>query len=106
MNVVTGATGYIGGALARALADRDGEGSVRGVFHQRRAFFENPASNGSRATSWTGIPSLLPSGAPASCFTWRRWFRSTPGWRIRSGPRPWSAPEMSSRPRSSAEYGA
>ena len=42
MNVVTGATGYIGGALARALADRDGAGSVRGVFHQRRAFFEEP----------------------------------------------------------------
>ena len=42
MNVVTGATGYIGGALARALAARDGEGSVRGVFHQRRAFFEKP----------------------------------------------------------------
>ncbi len=42
MNVVTGATGFIGGVLTRALADRDGEGSVRGVLHQRGPWFENP----------------------------------------------------------------
>ena len=36
MKVVTGATGYIGSVLARALIHRDGAGSVRGVFHERR----------------------------------------------------------------------
>ena len=40
MNVVTGAAGYIGGVLARALVDRDGMGSVRGVFHQSRPGIE------------------------------------------------------------------
>lgn len=42
MNVVTGATGFIGGVLARALVDRDGKGSVRGVFHRRRPWFAEP----------------------------------------------------------------
>ena len=42
MNVVTGATGFIGGVLTRALVDRDGEGSVRGVIHRRRPWFEDP----------------------------------------------------------------
>ena len=40
MRVVTGATGYIGGVLARALADRNGEHAVRGVFHRKRGFSE------------------------------------------------------------------
>ena len=43
MNVVTGATGFIGGVLTRALADRDGKGSVRGVSHRRWSWFEEPS---------------------------------------------------------------
>jgi nucleoside-diphosphate-sugar epimerase len=33
VNVVTGATGYLGGALVRALADRGD--AVRGIFHRQ-----------------------------------------------------------------------
>ena len=40
MKVVTGATGYIGGVLARALADRGD--SVRAVFHKRPGFVREP----------------------------------------------------------------
>ena len=40
MKVVTGATGYIGGVLVRALADRGD--SVRAVFHERPGVFEAP----------------------------------------------------------------
>lgn len=40
VNVVTGATGFIGGVLARALAGRDG--SVRGVLHERPPWFDEP----------------------------------------------------------------
>ena len=40
MNVVTGATGYIGGVLTRALVNRDG--SVRGVRHRRQPWFDEP----------------------------------------------------------------
>lgn len=40
MNVVTGATGYIGGVLTRALIKRDG--SVRGVLHERQPWFSEP----------------------------------------------------------------
>lgn len=42
LNVVTGATGFIGGVLTRALADRDGKGSARGVVHHRKPWFEEP----------------------------------------------------------------
>lgn len=38
MKVVTGATGYIGGVLVRALADRGDR--VRAVFHERSGIFE------------------------------------------------------------------
>ena len=40
MRVVTGATGYIGGVLVRALADRGD--AVRAVFHERSGTFEAP----------------------------------------------------------------
>ena len=40
MKVVTGATGYIGGVLVRALADRGDP--VRAVFHERSGIFEKP----------------------------------------------------------------
>lgn len=40
MKVVTGATGYIGGVLVRALADRGDR--VRAVFHERSGIFEKP----------------------------------------------------------------
>jgi len=40
VRVVTGATGYIGGVLVRALADRGD--SVRAVFHERSGIFEMP----------------------------------------------------------------
>ena len=40
MKVVTGATGYIGGVLVRALADRGDP--VRAVFHERSGIFEAP----------------------------------------------------------------
>lgn len=40
MKVVTGATGYIGGVLVRALADRGDP--VRAVFHQRSGIFDAP----------------------------------------------------------------
>ena len=40
MKVVTGATGYIGGVLVRALADRGDR--VRAVFHERSGLFERP----------------------------------------------------------------
>lgn len=40
MKVVTGATGYIGGVLVRALADRGDP--VRAVFHERSGTFEAP----------------------------------------------------------------
>jgi len=40
VRVVTGATGYIGGVLVRALADRGD--TVRAVFHERSGLFEAP----------------------------------------------------------------
>ena len=40
MKVVTGATGYIGGVLVRALADRGDP--VRAVFHERSGIFDAP----------------------------------------------------------------
>ena len=40
MKVVTGATGYLGGVLVRALANRGD--SVRAVFHERSGIFEAP----------------------------------------------------------------
>ena len=40
MKVVTGATGYLGGVLVRALADRGDP--VRAVFHDRSGIFEAP----------------------------------------------------------------
>ncbi len=40
MKVVTGATGYIGGVLVRALAERGDP--VRAVFHERSGIFEEP----------------------------------------------------------------